>query len=512
MTAEQVNASSSITHSADAITQSVDDSPPQRNPTHNERGVIAETYYELQGLALLDEIRARAPLPKASPLSLHRALFQAVEIALLNLNDVSQRAIADIEEKRFGDAVSKLFWARDFHRILLNLGTMPERLGAAAPGRQNGHFVCFRDSPALIKYAATVKALDQQINTIIQAGEFDIEAILGSDSLDDIHHNIIHLMRIGYHEMTLWESYLSYVPTPDAVPDYSSFISADRIYDCVFNTTLKGDTFFTQFRALHQIPETLGEEANDQCESAISDIRRGELYSGLERLQCATALMDAMVTMITPMADNLTTSEYHKIRENLGLTSGSHSVCLHYHMFSDLHAGISDEIINIVTRNNAPDEDNGSIASAVSRISKDRNSNAQSWIRHQLVSECIKMQSCIFRWRDLHLHFPRNNLGGNLTKSLSGSSDGLRAAAKMRDVARQKNPMNPLLSARGFNEDRHQPMTGLLGRYIESEGSVDTLLLFRTGAVTQNRFHEVQNRLGFFANRCPFKAPPRRTG
>ena len=67
---------------------------------NNERGVIAESYHELQGLATLAAARATYPLPKASPESTLRAIFQAAEIALLNLADLLARATGDLRRGR----------------------------------------------------------------------------------------------------------------------------------------------------------------------------------------------------------------------------------------------------------------------------------------------------------------------------------------------------------------------------------------------------------------------------
>ncbi|MGB0389886.1 MAG: hypothetical protein ACPGWR_34115, partial [Ardenticatenaceae bacterium] len=118
-------------------------------------------------------------------------------------------------------------------------------------------------------------------------------------------------------------------------------------------------------------------------------------------------------------------------------------------------------------------------------------------------------RSFINQWRDSHIHLPRNNLGGNYTKSLTGSPDGLSAVRAMRDAGRKRDAMQPLTSARGLKEadSSHTPLSA----YFDSEGSLDQQLLDITGKVTQERFKEVQERLGVFATKCPFQQPPKRT-
>jgi hypothetical protein len=121
------------------------------------------------------------------------------------------------------------------------------------------------------------------------------------------------------------------------------------------------------------------------------------------------------------------------------------------------------------------------------------------------------MQSYIFHWRHAHLHLPRNNLGGALTKSLTGSPEAIKAVRNMMTSATQRDPMKAVARARGLASGRAQGVRGQLTSYLESEASLDGMILSVTGAATQKRFHDVQERLGFFAQRCPFKAPSRRT-
>src|SRR5258708_7758018 len=98
-------------------------------PVYNERGIIAENYHDLQGLGVLEAARQSYPLPKASGESTLRAVFQAAEIALLNLADVIARATADLDRKQFTNSTVKLFWARGFHRLLARLSMLPHELG-----------------------------------------------------------------------------------------------------------------------------------------------------------------------------------------------------------------------------------------------------------------------------------------------------------------------------------------------------------------------------------------------
>ncbi|HZL96670.1 MAG TPA: hypothetical protein VFB99_23645, partial [Vicinamibacterales bacterium] len=81
---------------------------PDLPPIYNSRGVIAEHYSDLQGLPVLDAARRAYPLPMASVPSTLRAVFQAAEIALLNLADLMKRAAADVSSDQPGSAAVKL--------------------------------------------------------------------------------------------------------------------------------------------------------------------------------------------------------------------------------------------------------------------------------------------------------------------------------------------------------------------------------------------------------------------
>jgi hypothetical protein len=70
--------------------------------------------------------------------------------------------------------------------------------------------------------------------------------------------------------------------------------------------------------------------------------------------------------------------------------------------------------------------------------------------------------------------------------------------------------MGPLARARGFQGAVVDDPAPPLRAYLDSEQSLDTRVLESTGQVTQQRFVQVQERLGFFANKCPFSPPPPR--
>jgi tryptophan 2,3-dioxygenase len=479
-------------------------------PVYNERGVIAENYYDLQGLGVLDAAREVYPLPKATGESTLRAVFQSVEIALVNLNDIMGRATADLERGAIGSATVKMFWARGFHRVLTRLSLLPLQLAFMYEDYDSDGVLRIKDSPGFTNYLETLLRFDQVMRQLIKSGDFQMDTALAEKSLESAEFNLVHLIRLCNHESTIWERNLAEVHVPAPVPSYAEFVVAQGMRDAVYDRVLKGDTYFTQFRGLHQIPETLGEEINDRCERAILSIRSSDLQEAVAHLNCINILLEGVIAPLPPMADNLATSDYHDIRENLGLTSGSHSICLRFSMFTDLYTQLTEELTQHVVGRPAKECAEKEVEEAYRRVDSTRFEDSTSWLLHTLVNECLRFRSYIFQWRDEHLHMPRNNLGGESTKSLTGSPDAVKAVKHMRDSARAKDPMLPVLHARGLANEQSLTAMGELTQYLESESSLDNQILAATGHVTQNRFHDVQERLGFFANRCPFSPPPKR--
>jgi tryptophan 2,3-dioxygenase len=473
---------------------------------YNQRGIIAESYHDLQGLGLLAAARDAYPLPKASSESALRAVFQAAEIALLNLTDLIGRAASDMDRGDFGSATVKMFWARGFHRLLSRLSMIPHQLAPVGDGSAMKGILRISDSSAFREYLQTLRRFDQSVGSQIDQGRFDIDNAVADGSLDSAEFNLIHLARICNHESTTWERNLAEIHVPAEVPSYEEFVVAQGMRDAVYERELSGDTYFTQFRGLHQMPETLGEEINDHLEQAIRDVRSDHLPEAAEHLSYVSVLLEGVLSSLPPIADSLATSDYHRIRENLGLTSGSHSVSLRYHLFTHLYEQLWEEVASYVTGRPVSECETEVIEDAFRQAERDRFLDPHAWLVHLLVDQCLHLRAYILQWRDQHLHLPRNNLGGNQTKSLTGSPDAVRAVKQMRDTAYAKDPMLPLARVRELSSSQG----GQLTQYLESDVSLDNRILATIGHVTQNRFSDVQERLGYFSNRSSFSPPPRR--
>jgi tryptophan 2,3-dioxygenase len=478
-------------------------------PIHNDRGVIAESYHDLQGLGVLAAARACFPLPHASAASTLRAIFQAAEVALLNLEDLLGRAAADVKAGALGRAVVKMAWARGFHRVLTRLSLIPQQLALALDEDDERTVLRIEDSPAFADYLRALRSFDDVMLRRADSGDLDVETAIADESLDNALFSLVHVARVANHESTIWERNLAAVPVPAVASSYHALVVPDVIKQAVYDRVLTGDTYFTQFRGLHQIPEILGEEVNDRLEQGVGDLRAGRWRKAADHLRRLNILAEGMFACLPPIVDNLATSDYHQIRENLGLTSGSHSVCLRYHMFTHLYEQWAEELQRSICARSPRTAQSDAIEDGVRRLARDSQRDTDAWILDLLIDEALKFRAFVFQWREEHLNLPRNNLGGEFTKSLTGSADAVQAVIHMRDTARARDALLPAARARGVaaTADEHR---GELSRYLESNQSLDTWMLRTTGRITKDRFHDVQERLGFFATRCPFSPPARR--
>ena len=112
---------------------------------------------------------------------------------------------------------------------------------------------------------------------------------------------------------------------------------------------------------------------------------------------------------IDTIAENMAPLDYHEIRENLGLTSGSHSVTLEFHLFreylsSQLWAEIDQHLEERLP--SAADLDE-----RVCLADKERHHHTDSWITHESRNEYIEIRAVFSRMRHAHMHLPRGNLG-----------------------------------------------------------------------------------------------------
>ncbi|HUA62662.1 MAG TPA: hypothetical protein VML19_28155 [Verrucomicrobiae bacterium] len=439
-------------------------------------GPIAVSYDELQGLPFLRKARPFDDISRASPESILRTVYQCADLVLFNLADLMGRAAAEVSAGRFGAAMVKLAWSRSFHGVLTKLSLLPLGFAPVAP---KGKTVSIADSPALAEFLGSLRRFDSVLRGSIESGGIDPRQLLRTKSLDDSSLQLIRLATICRHEATIWESHLNRSLLWTGV-GYQQAIAPGLLRQAVYCSVLDVDNFLLQFRVMHQVQELLGEEVNDRLELAVRMLREGKVDAAADLTGEATRILDPILACLAPLVDNLAASDYHKIRTYLGLTSGGHSVNLHFYLLTDIYEQFSDEVTNYL-ENTTESGDGGST---------------------RLANAARQLRGLLLLWRDQHVHLPRNNLGGLMTRSLVGSSDALQAVHTMRSKAIEADR----LKLPGETWAGESP--GSIQAYERSAESLDDVIMAAAGSVTQEEFPEVQARTGFFSHSCPFVRPP----
>jgi hypothetical protein len=460
----------------------------------NQLGKIAPTYDELQGLKHLRKARDWAgPATRESAL---RSILQAVEVALANIADLAGRAAQNVSTNDIGAAGVKLGWILSFHRLLTKLTGMASEPPLRLPGGiASPPFTTF-SSPACSEFIAAVKLLDTALFAHIERKQISLEELLARESLDNDEMRLLHLLRVSAHETAIWNSQLAQFAGLEISETLDSWIRAADLRAMIRDTKLKGDTFYMQFRGLHQIPEILAAEANAQLACATKDILAGRLHPSYNSLATATVLCGGIVASARPLIDCLSTADYHHIRENLGMTSGSHSVALHDALFGERYEQLTHALDGCI--DSCSKRLNAGAPKSIQAVFEAQNYDREAADLVLLLHLAGLLNAQIRQWREYHLALPRHNLGSGLTRSLIGTLDAVQAVEKLRDQARQ----NDSGVAYGLLQPDAPAPVGELALHLRSAESLDARLLAAVGSATRRRFPDVQNRTGAF-RACP---------
>lgn len=424
----------------------------------NELGVIASTYEQLQGIV---DLRIAFEDTNCSISSrdeqLVRTLLQCMELLYLNISELSDRQRKAFKKLDLASSLQHSIW----HSALLNLGVKIINYATSICRSLKANTFPF-NSPSGEIYLNSYEELSEAMLIIIEDQSEQMKRAIPFGSLNDPLAFIMHNMKkiYQYNEIIL-DRYNSFIRIhyngKMAAHSYLCFESLRRAFH---NPRIKGDTYFSQFRLLHQIPELVGM----YCIDIVDDLRVIQEHICFKKL---TNLLRRLIDLLQiinccsePLLSYLIPSEYHKIRENLGKTSGSHSKTLETLLRRD-YTWLTDIITNF-------------IASSALSAAEERELTQNLELLHQEV----------LCWRDMHLGLPRNVLGGFRTKSLIGSPDAVSAAYDMRQSS-LPNKLN--LSKPDLIPGRTS------SSYIKK---LDNKLLKITAEETKRKFSYVQERSG----------------
>ncbi len=440
-----------------------------------KNGVIAETYHDLQALGSLEKASFIYKTKNLSEWALVKAILQGTEIGIQNLNDLLDRVIKDLNSNRIGNAAIKLAWFKDLNYLIIKLTDIIQVVVNEDLEKDKKRAFMISSNT---KLEYLLKKTDIAIKKYISKNNIKLEPFFETGELNGEFYKFLHDYRIISYEIIVWNKSLLHFSIPSDA-SYENFIGLELITKAVNEPRVKDDTFFTQFRGLHQIPEILTAVVNNYLKQAIEDLKKSKLEQTHKHLRIVNILYEITLASLKPIIDNLSQNEYHKFRKYLGQTSGSHSVNLHFQLFRDLYPAIAQEYVSLYFKNK-----------------KNYKLNIKKDYRVKLIeNELFKLRDLIRQWRVFHLHLPKNNLGKNKTKSLIGAKEAVSAAEKMQSTANSRDPLNALTGVyQNYDESKNTPLL----TYLMSKHSFNKELDMVLGNITKKRFPDVQNRVGHF--------------
>jgi tryptophan 2,3-dioxygenase len=461
---------------------------------------VLASYPDLHALNRLDEAKQGIDLsenPKAGNL---RAVLQATEIALLNTRDVSDKIVADIEDGNIGGAEEKYRWVSSFQQTLHSLSLLAAKLPS---GR--GASVSIADS------SMSGKALDglkHVHHAITNAGYSDPEQI-NRHNIHESGRNLSHQAFVDTTYTELWKNSLQNLVIPDVAVAggedkrafYERFVGTNALNLAVNELDQKGDNFFRQFRAYHQMSEILVSQVNLLIGQSIKTILnpKGNLLQATEDMGVALEMLEIVNQNIVPILRNLSVNQYQEIRGSLGITSGSHSPNIKQGLFAPLYELFTEAVKFRIMDLKPHTEEN-----LKQRMSEIVSSPTQDHTTHDLytlMKQANELYSTLHTWRELHMQFVKTQIGmpSHLmqpTASISGATNAMHSAHGMNRKAHgDSDPILPIYETLlGREFVAVSPFAKAFGQQGEEETFAQTMMK-HTATVVAERSAGVQERV-----------------
>ena len=411
----------------------------------NERGPIAEAYDDLQGLPALREAQASFSDHLTDPQSVDNTLAQCADILLCNLTELLTRTGTSAEQGDWASATLKLEWAIDFSRTLYSVTASALQNWRVHP---HVHRFTLEDSNSLAPFLAAISALEEKLESSVptleqvftEAGRSDCLAFL------DAYLVLSHEWLMVSDTVLQWED--------PGQRRRSPLAGEAPLHRALAQPHLSGDTFFQQFRACHQVPELLIWTANQFYLEAVERSLIGDISQACNSMSSGNELLELAQKATFPLVRNLQYRDYHRLRENLGMTSGSHSQAIHVVLLTALQ---------------------NDVASLLSAHAAD--TPEKQLLRHL----CARFLSLTQAWRNMHSLLPKRNLGVSGTRSLIGAPEAAAIVEQLR-----RKPLPP--------PDSSSRLTA----FLADPSRFNARILASLGLITNSSFPDVQQRTGFF--------------
>lgn len=458
-------------------------------------------YTDLHALDRLEEANAGIDLSHNHKAANIRAVLQAAEIGLLNIQDLNTRIVKDIASGNLGDAEEKYRWVSSLSQTLHSLSLLSAKLPVTGKGCQTS----LMHSPSA---GPTLESLKSVHRSIKGAGLMECDAI----STHDIHESGRNLSHHAFVDTTytdLWMNSLKELHIPGLEPlngeapqdFYRRFVGTEPLKYAVNELDQKGDNFLRQFRAYHQMSEVLVHQANHLIADSIRIVLdpNGNLLQAQENMNTALDILEVMNQNVVPILRNLSVNKYQDIRGSLGITSGSHSPNIKHGLFQPLYELLTEAVKLRVMELQPYKEE--SLKEKMVAIMDDPTRNHHTHEQYTLLKQAHELHLALRTWRDLHMQFVKTQIGlspsdATPTASISGSPSAIKAAHGMRHGAHgEKDVIVPVYETMLGKEFPSVSPFASVFRARENSGNYVDGMLSATAKVVAERSLSVQKRV-----------------
>lgn len=420
-------------------------------------GPIADTYDRLQGLVFLRDARVRRTVHDKR-IRVYVALFQSRALALHNVAGLIKATVREFRANgRIDVAAANLLWAYKILRLAYDHSYTCRSL---VPSGRPSKALIEGQCPAMSECEASLDLLQKEIAKELEYRRDEYTSAIRYGYLTNSLSQIIHAIKnLSYILNCMYRLHLR-VPKPNLLKYEALRIAADSLQLNLF-------TYIGQFRLLHQVPELVSFEATKLVRSAAENIETGQICAAIEDLFLVNTVFPHITNALVPLIELLYPSEYYRIREHLGPTSGSHSV--------DLGRGLM----------------RAEYLAFAKAYRERRTAGTSEDPQLDALLDCgvLSFRDHVSRWRELHIMLPRSILGSHAT-SLIGSRHASDAVAEMKLSFERSDPLQA--ECEGLDENR--PALGGSDMPDVAAG-----LLALTGQITRTIFPRVEQRTGPFA-------------
>lgn len=419
-----------------------------------------KNYQDLHSVEQLSRISRR------SEYSYTINLVSSSELLLYGLSNSIKGARKSLVKNDPGTCEKFLRWTYSLSTLLIRHGLLFQE-GKLIETKQNS--INLNESKGYTVFKKELIELDDFL-----AGFYELKS-----SKDEIYTEsqlrLIHWVKLVYHGIESVEFYLKNIPSDyEAISDA---IDSDMAREVVLgNIGKRLPCFLIEFRLMHQVQEVLFESFNMNLSQATESLVNNNLEASLDKLSRCFSVSEIILSSQEILAENLTMDDYHNFRQGLGESSGIQSEVIKKRCFNNLYPSFSKVVYNVLE----------SYGFASGTKPKD-NLGGNKFLVRMLATYSTRISLFVRRWREIHLHFPKNLLGGSVkgisTSSMIGIKDGYGTVKKMNQNALRNDPLNTLIGIADLTiADSDNQLKGA------------KLLMNMSAVQTQNRFFEVQDK------------------